>query len=317
MLTRLYLDYSFGAMFECALEDKIRREKPKQLTIRDYRYTYESYITEEFASRDIREITPSKCDTFIQARLQAVETTEKRLLKFKGLLNLVFNYAMDPERHYIDTNPVRSTNKVFKKYCIRSAKNPEEKAFQPKQLQELKTHLWERVKTRKYDVSGFAILFAASTGVRIAEIPVLKWSDVTDVAIHIHAQQNESYDPNSVEVKTSPYVTKEGGKYTYYNPSTKNEKGISRDGRYFPLTNEVKRILNLLKEAQERLGIESEWIFCNKSGEWIKIRGYISALRKVTLGLGFPITNNHAFRMALNSYVLIPKGLEAPNGQNF
>ena len=33
---------------------------------------------------------------------------------------------------------------------------------------------------------------------------------------------------------------------------------------------------------------------------------------KVTLGLGFPITNNHAFRMALNSYVLIPKGLEAP-----
>ena len=78
------------------------------------------------------------------------------------------------------------------------------------------------------------------------------------------------------------------------------------------MTNEVKEILNELKNIQQQLGIKSDWIFCNKAGDWIKIRGYISALRKVTLGLGFPITNNHAFRMALNSYVLIPKGLEAP-----
>ena len=115
---------------------------------------------------------------------------------------------MDPEHHYIDINPVRSTNKVFKKYCIQSIRNPEEKAFQPKQLQELKTHLWERVNCQEYDVMGLAILFAASTGVRIGEIPVLKWSDVSDIAIHIHAQQNESYDPESLEVKSSPYVTK-------------------------------------------------------------------------------------------------------------
>ena len=74
----------------------------------------------------------------------------------------------------------------------------------------------------------------------------------------------------------------------------------------------MKEILEALKEVQHQLGIKSDWVFCNKSGDWIKIRGYISALRKVTLGLGFPITNNHAFRMALNSYVLIPKGLEAP-----
>ena len=74
----------------------------------------------------------------------------------------------------------------------------------------------------------------------------------------------------------------------------------------------MKKILDTLREAQQRLGIKSDWIFCNKAGRWIKIRGYISALRKVTIGLGFPITNNHAFRMALNSYVLIPKGLEAP-----
>ena len=114
-------------------------------------------------------------------------------------------------------------------------------------------------------------------------------------------------------MKTSPYVTKEGSKYTYYNPTTKNEKGVSQDGRYFPMTKEVSEILSALKTVQKRLGIESEWIFCRKSGDWIKVRGYISALRKVTLGLGFPITNNHALRMALNSYVLIPKGLEAPD----
>ena len=78
------------------------------------------------------------------------------------------------------------------------------------------------------------------------------------------------------------------------------------------MTKEVKEILDSLNEFQQRLGIKSGWMFCRKSGEWIKIRGYISALRRVTLELGFPITNNHALRMALNSYVFIPKGLEAP-----
>lgn len=130
-------DYSFGAMFERALEEKQFRENPKERTIRDYRITYDAYITKEFAKKDIREITASEIDKFILSRLHAVPSKEKRLLKFKGVLNLVFSYALDPERRYVDINPVRTSNTIFKKHCIPDTNAPEEKAFQPDQIKEL------------------------------------------------------------------------------------------------------------------------------------------------------------------------------------
>lgn len=67
------------------------------------------------------------------------------------------------------------------------------------------------------------------------------------------------------------------------------------------MTRELKEVLMALKARQEELGIKSEWVFCKKSGEWITVKGYISALDRVCKALALPISNNHAFRMAYNS----------------
>ena len=40
-----------------------------------------------------------------------------------------------------------------------------------------------------YFINGYAILLSIETGMRAAELPALKWSDVHDDYIHIHAQQ--------------------------------------------------------------------------------------------------------------------------------
>lgn len=152
-----------------------------------------------------------------------------------------------------------------------------------------------------------------SCNARVGEIPSLKWSDISDNAVHIHSQQNDTYDPDSIEVKSSPYVTKAGKTYSYYNPTTKNEKGVSSNGRFFPMTEELRTIFSAIKEKQHALGIKSKFVFCKQSGEWITVRGYTSALGKIAKELGFPISNNHALRMAFNSYVLVEKGLEAPD----
>lgn len=66
-----------------------------------------------------------------------------------------------------------------------------------------------------------------------------------------------------------------------------------------------------LKALQTELGIHSEYIFCHKDGEWIKTDAYESCLRRLCKSLRLMKTNNHAFRMSLNSNVFIKLGLDA------
>ena len=144
-----------------------------------------------------------------------------------------------------------------------------------------------------YFINGYAILFSIETGVRAAEIPALKWSDIHEDYIHIHAQQLSQ--------------VKKGGKDYYYAGWTKDEKGISNGGRKFPLTNVLEALLGEIKALQETFGIESEYIFCHEDGEWIKTDAYETCLRRLLRSAGMPVTNNHAFRMSLNSNIFIGK----------
>lgn len=288
-------DFSFKNIFELALNEKIRTERPKEKTINDYRNSYKAFITDEMGNRNVGSIKPSELKRYIMDSVIRLNLTEKRLLKLKGVLNLVYGYATDPEHKIVDVNPVPPDNRVFKKQCRQRTTNPEDKAFQPDEIKTIREYLWNRVHTHKYDVNGYAILFASWVGLREAEIPSLKWSDITDTTIHIHSQQNDE--------------KRNGVKTYYYNPSTKNERGISNDGRYFPMNKEIQTILGELRDKQITLNIKSEWVFAKRDGSWITTAGYYEALYKVSKKLGLSLSNNHAFRIALNSYVFIPMGI--------
>lgn len=289
-------DYSFKNIFELALDEKIATENPKSKTIKDYWDSYHAFISDEFGAKDIRKIAPSELKAYIQEVTQRLAPTKKRLYKFKGVLNLAFRYAVDPERRYIDVNPVPATNRVYSKNCTPTSNKPEDKAFQPEEVELIQSHLWRRIESSRYDVNGYAILFAAESGCREAEIPALKWSDVYDNRIHIHAQLNDHMV--------------DGRKEYYYNPSTKNEKGISRNGRFIPMTDAIRKILFALRENQRRLGITSDWVFCKEDSSYSTTAGYYEALYRLCKKLGLKLSNNHAFRMALNSYVYVPAGMD-------
>ncbi len=207
----------------------------------------------------------------------------------------MYDYACNPERRYVEINPVPTKNKAYAKNLRQTNYIPKDKAFQPEEIRVIRDYLWKRTKRLRYDVNGYAILFASETGVREGEIPSLKWSDITKNAIHIHSQQNDE--------------RRDGTKVFYYNPTTKNEKGESNNGRYIPLTKRIKEILDEIKAKQEALGISSEWVFCKKNGEWITTVSYYESLYSLSKLLGLKLSNNHAFRIALNSYVLVPMGL--------
>ncbi len=289
-------DYSFKTIFNAALDEKIRTEAPKEKTIRDYNNSYKAFITDEFGAKDIRYLTKSNLMEYMQVITQTMNLTKKRFYKFKGILNLAYRYASSSEHGIIQHNIVPDDNIPFIKNCKDTNARPEEKAFQPHEVERIRKYLWKRVNTLKYDVNGYAILFSSHTGVRQGEIPSLKWDDISDKMIHMHSQQNDR-------------MTSDGKEY-YYNPTTKNEKGDSKNGRYIPLTKDVKFILTELKQKQEALGIHSEWVFAKEDGEWTTTVAYYESLYKVCVEkLGLGLSNNHAFRIALNSYVLIPMGL--------
>lgn len=291
-----FKDCSFKTVFEAAKKEWIAQTGPKEKTVRDLDSAYKAFITDEFGKRDIRTLTCGELKIYMMETVMRIRPTEKRFKKLKTVLNKVFEYASNPEHQLIPINIVPKDNTAFLKQCSIKVVTPEKKAFSPNELIILRDYLWERVNKLKYDVNGYAILFASHTGVRQAEIPALKWSDISDTMIHIHAQQNDECI--------------NGKKTYYYNPTTKDEKGISKGGRKFPITFEIRKILNELKAKQEALGIESEWVFAREDGNWITTAAYYESLYKVCHDkLHLKLTNNHALRIALNSYVFVPMGL--------
>lgn len=182
------------------------------------------------------------------------------------------------------------------KSCDTSKAKSEEKIFSSEEIQMLKVEVRRSIDSGlkrfgDYYINGYTMLFTIETGVRVGELCALKWADVKDNYIHIHAQQLfQNFD---------------GKKEVYYAPYTKYEKGISEDVRQFPLTNAIESLLNEIKAKQEKLVIES----CNTDGRWIIEEAYTSALRRLCRSKVLTITNNHAFRMLFNSNVLIPMGI--------
>ncbi len=145
------------------------------------------------------------------------------------------------------------------KECDCSKAVSEQKIFSEDELETIKTEVRSRMKQKKYNgyfINGYAILLSIETGMRAGELPALKWCDIHENYIHIHAQQLSN--------------KRKGGKEYYYADWTKDEKGVSRGGRKFPLTKNIKNILSELKSIQEGKGIHYEFVFCNTDGEWIK-----------------------------------------------
>lgn len=133
---------------------------------------------------------------------------------------------------------------------------------------------------------------------RAGEICALKWNDVDfeKRQIWIHEMQIKEFTPV-------------GEKNIFRDVSwTKNEKGRSNGGRYFPIDKKLYDLLQEMKNRQNELQIISQYVCCDETGNAIKSDGYETCLRRLCQSLGFHITNNHAFRMTYNSLVLIPAG---------
>lgn len=290
-------DVSISGIFASALKEKADGDNVNERTITHLDYAYQRFITNEFSKRDIRELTKADLKAYTQDLVTCLHPKAKAFLEYKSVLNLIFGYAL--EYDIIDTNPVLAIcNEKYLKSCDCTKPKSADKILSMADIEKVKTEVRHRMAQAKYCgyfINGYAILLSIETGMRVGELCALRWDDIEETTIHIHAQQ----------------LSRKGehGKEYYYAPWTKDEKGISRDGRIFPLTDTLAKLLHELKELQAGKGINSEYVLCHEDGEWIKTDAYQTCLRRLMRSLGFTVTNNHTFRMSLNSNVLAPLGL--------
>ena len=293
-------DITVKSIFEEALLRKSKTENNNQNTIIHNRSNFNRFISEDFAKRNITSITKDDLKAYTQEMVNRLHPKKKAFFAYKSILNIIFQYAL--EKEIISENPVIAIkNSIYYKSLELEVKKPETKILSPEEIEKVKerVHTYKEMKRYKdgYFINGYAILLSIETGMRAGELPALKWSDIKENYIHIHAQQLCRRRENG------------DGKEYYYAGWTKNEKGVSQGGREFPLTNAIKQILNELKAHQERLHIKSEYVFCREDGTWITTEAYETCLRRMLKSLGYQVTNNHAFRMSLNSNIFIPLGI--------
>lgn len=289
---------TFNDVFLLACEEK-KKLKSAQ-TIKKYKADYKRFISDELSKTRISDITLQFLKSYTADMVNRIKPIKKAFLNYKTLLNLIFNYAVDHD--YIAINLAEKiNNKEYLVKCENKKVTAEDKAMSPKQIQDITDEIDRRFNSPdKYGElysTGYIFKLVSYTGMRVGEVCALQWDDIKDTYIHIHAQQ--LYNPDSKK-----YI---------YAEWTKDEKGVSNGGRMFPLTNNIKTLLDEIKKRQDELKMDVKWVFAGTDGKWITCNAYEKFLERICTRLGYDITNNHAIRMYFNSYVLIPAGVTVAN----
>lgn len=297
-----FMDTSFQAIYKLAHTNFVNTTNRSSQTYASYDNYYKRFITDAFGKQDITKMTVDSLKAYAKELTTRLKLDKKNFNKFKSVINIAFNYAYEYE--IINRNPapfVKATDFVVA-YANRSVPTTETKIFKADELEQIKNIVRKRMTQKRYGAFyslGYAILLSILTGMRAGEICALKWSDVQlfKQRIWIHSQQLKE-------------ITAKGKPNIFYDvPWTKNEKRMNKPaGRYFPISFELNALLNEISQKQRELGIDSAYVICDEKGDSLKTPAYETGLRRLCQSLGFDITNNHAFRMTLNSLVLIPAG---------
>jgi integrase len=240
------------------------------------------YISDMVGNEPIADVCDEDIKRWLVKDFMPTSPTESRLKKELQFIGQVFEYAIKKRLCY--ENPIRFISaKDYLCKCKQSWKTDEEKEFSLNELKRIREASEKQFSNPRAQMR----MFSMETGLRAGELCALHKDDVSDGFIHVHRQQVKDWDD-------------EGHQCFYEVPYTKEEKRHPHGGRYVPLTEEAKKLVERILSANT---CESEYLF-NQKGKMITKESYQQNLRKFCRGIGLETTNNHAFRMAFNSRLI-------------
>ena len=247
-------------------------------SIQHYNTDYKRY----FQGSDFESIPITKINSEIVSSFMITEVKDKSLCKkaCKTLFGYIKNTILSARiNHLITGNPVEFLEaKQYYKFCTEKPRSIEETVISDDTWKMLNAKIEEDKQKNPAYLPGYAVQFAMLTGCRVGEISALRWIDITKDYIIIN--KSEKYDR----------IRKE-----YYIDKTKNGKE-----RIFPISKEIRKLLDDIKRVSEKGGFLSEWIFSDKEGR-IHSQVISSCIKNKCGQLGIEKVGIHACRRTVNS----------------
>ena len=249
-----------------------------QNTVVKYDSDYKRYFEDNgFCDMPIDAITEDDVSIFIKNHITGKSLSNKAAKTLFGYVHNTFLFAC---RHkYIEEDPMRYlAAKDFYKYCTPSKRSGKEQTISDDDYARLVECFNESYKKHPEYIPVYAVEFAGLTGMRVGEIAALTWNSITDDYIIIN--KSEKYNRKTKE---------------YHIEDTKNKKH-----RIFPLTANIRDLLNRLKKVELQYGYICEYVFANQNGR-IHASVISSCIKNKCRQLGIEEKGIHAYRKTLNS----------------
>lgn len=252
-------------------------------TYRRYQRDYERYIKgTSFDKRIVSTISPVDIEKFLKNMVISHNLTKSSLTNVVGYLRGTMFYAR--KRHLLEKNPMDLVDiKPIKGFCKVIVKDDKDRVLSNSDMRKLITTLHEKQVSNDLYIQNYAIELATLTGMRVGELAALKWECIEDNVLKIkYSEHRIDYADKSCE---------------YYVGEPKNQKP-----RMFPMSDEIRTLLNKVKAVQEKYGIISEYVFADKKGR-VNSHTISCAMSRRCKDAGIDTRSIHAIRRTVSSHL--------------
>ena len=177
-------------------------------------------------------------------------TTVKNKTKCKKACKTLFGYVKNTvtnarKNKFMDGNPVEFLRAAqFYKFCKERKRPLETLVVSDDRMGILNKRFEKDHLVNPNYIPTYAVQLASLTGMRVGELSALRWDDIQGDTIRI--DESEKYDRLNKK---------------YVIEKTKNEKE-----RVFPITPEIRTLLETVERIEKRYGYFCEWVFANEDG---------------------------------------------------
>ena len=230
-------------------EEKQVRYGVSNNTLLKYNSDYTRFFEDgSFESMDIRSITEEDITEIMVKCVKKYNLKEKGAKALFGYIRGVFKHARIKKE--ITENPCEYIEpKAFLRFCNQSIPLLDDRVIPQHEVEILLNVIKEDQKKTPNYIPLYAVELAFYTGMRIGELTGLKWSNIREDLGCILIQYSEKLDRKEKR---------------YYIAKTKTGKE-----RLFPLTDDIKRILNEVKKQELKYGYFNEFVFSGENGKFI------------------------------------------------